>query len=206
MAFAGSAPAGLDGDLRRYLRPGEELIWQGAPTRKFTLAPADSFAIPFTIAWLTFACFWTVGAFRADGPAAGLPGLPFVAIGIYVVAGRFLVKRYQHRHTAYGVTQDRAMIVTPRVFRDLPLRGVPLNVERSRDGRRVSVIMSTPEPDRSYSFLGRRRPSQAYAGRYANTGLEPLMRSAPFPFAFYDVEDPESLLAALDRARTPNSW
>jgi hypothetical protein len=180
--------------LRRYLRPGEELIWQGAPTRSFTLAPADSFAIPFTILWFSFACFWTVGASRADGPVAGLMGLPFVAVGIYVVAGRFLVKRYQHRHTAYGVTQDRAMIVTPRSFRDLPLRGVPLSVERSRDGRRVSVIMSSPEPDLSYGFLGRRRPTRAASARYANTGLEPLMRSAPFPFAFYDVEDPQALL------------
>jgi hypothetical protein len=206
MAFAGSTPAGLYSDLRRYLRPGEELIWQGAPTQSFTIARADTFAIPFTIAWFSFACFWTIGASLADGPVAGFMGLPFLAIGIYVVAGRFLVKRYQHRHTAYGVTQDRAMIVTPRSFRDLQLRGVPLNVERSRDGRRVSVIMSTPRPDRSYSFLGRRRPSQAYAARLANTGLEPLMRSAPFPFAFYDVENPDALLAAIDRARTPGSW
>jgi hypothetical protein len=202
MTLGVSGPAGLDSEMRGYLRPGEELIWQGGPAQSFTLAPADGFAIPFTIAWFSFACFWTVGASRADGPVAGLLGLPFVAIGAYAVAGRFLVKRYQHRHTAYGVTQDRAMIVTPRVFRDLPLRGVPVNVQRSRDGRRVSVIMSTPEPDLSYGFLGRRRPSQAAAARYANSGLEPLMRSAPFPFAFYDVEDPDGLLAALERART----
>jgi len=37
---------------------------------------------------------------------------------------------------------------------------------------------------------------------YANTGLDPLARSANQPFAFYDVADPEAMLAALDQART----
>jgi hypothetical protein len=206
MAFGVSGPTGLDNELRGYLRPGEELIWQGAPARSFTFTSADAFLVPFSILWCSFTGFWEVNAAGTGVVFAEIWGVPFLALGLYMVAGRFLVKRYQHRHTAYGVTPDRAMIVTPRSFRDQPLRGVPLSVERSRDGRRVSVIVSTPEPDRSYSFLGRRRPTRAASARYANTGLEPLIRSASFPFAFYDVEDPQPLLAALDRARTRSSW
>jgi hypothetical protein len=205
MALGVSGPAGLDNELRGYLRPGEELIWQGAPAQSFTLAPADAFVIPFTVLWFSFACFWTVGVSVASG-FGGIIGLPFLAIGSYMVAGRFLYKRYQHRHTAYGVTPDRAMIVTPRSFRDQPLRGMPLTVERNRNGRRISVTMSAPEPDRPYGFLGRRRPSQAAYARYANTGMDLFMRSAQFPFAFYDVEDPEALLAALERARIASPW
>lgn len=206
MAFGVSGPTGLDSELRGYLRPGEEFSWQGAPARSFTFTSADAFLVPFSILWCSFTCFWEVNAARTGVVFAEIWGVPFFALGLYMVAGRFLCKRYQHRHTAYGVTRDRAMIVTPRSFRDQPLRGVPLSVERSRGGRRVSVIVSAPEPDRPYTFLGRRRPSQAASARYANTGLEPLMRSASFPFAFYDVEDSKPMLAAIDRARTPSSW
>jgi hypothetical protein len=206
MTLGVSGPAGLDSQLRDYLRPGEELIWLGAPARSFTLTPADGYLIPFSIVWLAFASFWEAGVTTRTGSVLGeIWGVPFIALGLYMLAGRFLVKRYQHRHTAYGVTRDRAMIVTPRSFRDLPLRDVPMTSRYSRRGR-VSVIASTPEPDRPYSFLGRRRPTQAASSRYANTGMEPLMRSAQFPFAFYDVEDSQGLLAALDRARTPGSW
>jgi hypothetical protein len=204
MTLGVSGPAGLDSEMRGYLRPGEELSWQGAPAQSFTLAPSDAFVIPFTVLWFAFACFWTVGVSVAAG-FAGIVGLPFLAIGFYMVAGRFLYKRYQHRHTVYGVTQDRAMIVTPRSFRDQPLRGRPLTVERSRNRRRVSVTMSDPLPDQGYGFLGRRRSQAAYA-RYANTGMDLFMRSAQFPFAFYDVEDAEGLLAALERARAANPW
>jgi hypothetical protein len=38
--------------------------------------------------------------------------------------------------------------------------------------------------------------------RYANTGMEPMVRSVAWPFAFYDVTDPEPMLAAIDQART----
>ncbi len=207
LGVCGSAgPTGLGNELRRYLRPGEDLIWEGAPTRSFTVTSADAFVIPFSILWCSFTCFWEVSAARTGVVFAEIWGVPFLALGLYMVAGRFLYKRYQHRHTAYGVTRDRAMIVTPRSFRDQPLRGVPVIVKRSRNGRRVSMIVSTPEPESPYTFLGKRRPSQAAAARYANTGMEPLMRSAQFPFAFYEVADPDRLLAAIDRARMPSSW
>jgi hypothetical protein len=206
MTLGVSGP-GLGDGLRGYLRPGEELLWQGGPARSFTLTSADGYLIPFSIMWLAFTAFWEVSAARTGVVFAEIWGVPFIALGLYMLAGRFLYKRYQHRHTEYGVTRDRAMIVTPRSFRDLPLRDVPVTIRYSRNGR-VSVIASAPEPeaDRPYSFLGRRRPSRASAAMYANTGMEPFMRSAVFPFAFYDVEDSQGVLAALDRARTPNSW
>jgi len=205
MTLGFSGAAGLGNELRSHLLRGEELIWQGGPATSATFTSADAFFIPFSICWLSLACFWEADAARSGVVFAEIWGVPFIAFGLYVLAGRFVYKRFQHRHTAYGVTQYRAMIVTPRSFRDLPLRGVSLTVERSRDGRRVSMIVSTPEPDRLYGFLGRRRPSQAAYARYANTGMEPLMRSAQFPFAFYDVEDSQGLLGALDHLRFPSA-
>lgn len=40
---------------------------------------------------------------------AELWGIPFIALGLYMVAGRFIYKRISHGRTAYGVTRDRAI-------------------------------------------------------------------------------------------------
>lgn len=38
---------------------------------------------------------------------------------------------------------------------------------------------------------------------YANTGLELLARHTAMPIAFYDVEDVDAMLSAMDQARGP---
>ena len=195
--------------LRGHLRPGEELVWSGMPDRAALIGRGDGYLIPFSVVWLSFACFWEFGATQSgSGGFFELWGIPFIALGLYMVAGRFVYKRISHGRTAYGVTRDRALIVTPTTFRDLPLSGVPITVQRSHGGRRASVIMGTPDavPGRA-GVLGTRRyrSARAYA-MYANTGMEPLMRSAIWPFAFYDVDNPDAMLAAIDRARTVSSW
>jgi len=193
--------------LHDRLRPGEELIWCGAPDRTALLSPQDSYLIPFSVIWLSFACFWEFGVSQTGaGLFPQLWGIPFICLGLYMVAGRFVYKAISHTRTAYGVTGDRALIITSRTFRDLPLAGMPISVQRSRDGRRASVVMGLERGAiRTGLFSGRRAGSYAM---YANTGMEPLMRSAVWPFAFYDVPDPEPMLAAIDRARTggANPW
>jgi len=194
--------------LREHLRPGEELIWSGMPDRAALLGRGDVFLIPFSVLWLTFTSFWESGAAQSGVVFAELWGIPFIALGLYMAGGRFIWKRISHGRTAYGVTGDRAMIVTPTSFRDLPLRGVPVSVHRSHGGRRASIIMGTldPVPERAGFLAGRRLRSSRATAMYANTGMEPLMRSGVWPFAFYDVDNPDALLAAIDRARTPSTW
>jgi len=193
--------------LTEHLRPGEELVWYGVPDSRALIGRNDAYLIPFSILWLAFAGFWEVGVIRSGNAFFALWGVPFIALGLYMVAGRFVWKRISNGRTAYGVTRDRAIIVTPTSFRDVPLRGVPITVQRSRGGRRASVTMATPEPAPVAGILGTRRTRSARAyAMYANTGMEPLMRSAVWPFGFYDVDNPDAMLAAIDRARTPNSW
>jgi hypothetical protein len=194
--------------VREHLRPGEELIWCGMPDRAALFGPADAFLIPVSLVWLCGACFWEFLA-RQNGFVFGeLWGLPIIAFALYTAVGRFVYKRVSHGRTAYGVTRDRAILVTPRTVRDLPLSGVPISVHRSRNGRRASVVMATPDhAPAPGGLLGTRRPRSARsAAMYANTGMEPLMRSAVWPFAFYDVDNPDAMLAAIDRARTGSSW
>ena len=90
------------------------------------------------------------------------------------------------------------MILEPRGFADLPLRDQPVAIRRSRDGRHASVIF--PGALMPGSTI-RRRGTRGYASG-ANTGMDLFNRSAPQQFAFYDVAGPDTMLRALDQARS----
>jgi len=184
-------------ELQAHLRADEQLLWHGAPDQRVWLAPADAFLIPFSIMWCAFVASWESGVVAGGGPVlAEVWGVPFIAVGAYVVVGRFVYKRYRKGRTAYGITSRRALIADPRSFSDMPLQQQPVTVRRTRDGRHASVLFGTNAgPGRSFAF---RNSATWY---YANTGMDPLVRGANLPFAFYDVADPDSMLAALDQAR-----
>jgi hypothetical protein len=196
--------------LAGYLRPGEQLLWSGRPDPAVLLGPGDAFMIPFSIFWLAFAIFWESGVIGSGaGPFFVIWGVPFLAIGSYAVAGRFVYKRINKKRTVYGITGQRAIIVAGNVVSDMPLRGVPTTVRYSRVGNHASVMFGdlSGRPDREPNFLGRRPRSRAYyANAYGNTGMELLTRRSFLPFAFYDVADPAAMLAALSQVQASGSW
>lgn len=184
-------------DLQAHLRAGEQLLWHGGPDQRAWFTPADAFLIPFSVFWSGFAVFWEVNAARRGPIVLAAWGVPFVAIGLYFVAGRFVYKRYRNRRTAYGITSQRALISGPGTFSDLPWRGRPVTVRRSRDGRHATVVFDTAA---AYASRRSGRPRQASL-HYGNTGMELLSRSSDLLVAFYDVADPEIMLAVLEQAR-----
>jgi hypothetical protein len=175
-------------DLLPHIRFGERLLWAGRPDPSVRFSPSDAYLVPFTILWAGFSLFWEVGAVSSSGGLVfGLWGIPFVAMGAYVTFGRFIYKARRKRRTVYGVTDQRAIVLTGSTLADTPLRYVPLNVRRSRDQRHASVIFGDGG-GRGMSY-------------YANSGMEFFARSA-VPVAFFDVEDPQPMLAALDQGRS----
>ena len=185
-------------ELQAHLRADEQLLWYGVPDQRVRLAPADAFLIPFSIMWCAFAVFWESSVVAGGGPVfMEAWGVPFIAMGGYFVVGRFAFKRYRKGRTVYGITSQRAVIADPRSFSDMPLQRQPVTVRRTRDGRHASVVFDTTAgPGRGSAFRN------LTTWHYANTGMEPLARGASLPFAFYDVADPDAMLAALDQART----
>ena len=108
-----------EGTLSQHLDPGERLLWSGQPRRGIRLRGQDVFLIPFSILWGGFAIFWEYMAVthapKASGPigvAFPLFGLPFVAVGLYFIFGRFFVDAYSRARTFYGVTSERIIIVS----------------------------------------------------------------------------------------------
>ena len=183
------------GQVRKYVREDEELLWLGVPDASVWVSAEDARLIPFSIIFCGFGLFWVYSAVTSGAPVMFcLLGSSFVAFGFYAVVGHFWYKWYHKRHTAYAITTRRAMIVRPRSFADLPLRDQPVEVRRSRDSRHASVTF----PDKR---VLERKPASAWGKPrgYApgpNTGMAP-----PFGFAFYDVASPDAMLRALDQAR-----
>lgn len=172
--------------LAPHLRPGETLLWAGRPDPAKHVGPIDAFLIPFSLLWGGFAIFWEVSVLREDAPLPFvLFGLAFVLIGLYFIAGRFVVKAIRKRHTTYGLTRDRALVVVGRTsVSDTPLAHTSIEQTWSRNRRHLTVTFGRP--------AGSRFPTPSYA----NTGMEFLARGA-VPLGFHDVPDPTPLEQAL---------
>ena len=91
----------------------ERLLWAGKPVGGIRLQAEDFIMIPFSIMWAGFAFFWEFMALMSDAPFfMKLWGIPFVLVGLYMLVGRFVVDALQRSHTYYGVTDQRAIIIT----------------------------------------------------------------------------------------------
>ena len=86
---------------------------------------------------------------RPVGPSARFWGIPFVAIGLYLVVGRFFYKRWDRRRTRYAITDQRVVIIRS-AGRDVKSGALaePNEVKRRRDGEHATFVWSMP-PDPS---------------------------------------------------------
>ena len=159
---------GLLAALKRELRADEQLLWSGMPDRQTAFLSGFAIYI-FAVPWAAFALYWEAMALRpwlgdaAMHGAAGIGasmvmpifGLPFVGIGLIMLAAPFLARSTAER-TIYGITDRRAIrlrggrfvkvsSVEPQHFGPITRkerqdgRGtikIALDIERERNGRR----------------------------------------------------------------------
>jgi hypothetical protein len=103
------------------LTSGENLCWAGMPSANVIFHSDDWHAIPFSLLWGGFAIFWEtdVLGYWGNGAHATNPlslfftvwGVPFVAIGQYLIWGRFFVDGWPKRRTYYAVTNRRVLVL-----------------------------------------------------------------------------------------------
>src|SRR5438067_12634035 len=122
-------PLNYDSPIERYLNAGERLLWVGRPPQGIMFRQSDWVAIPFSLMWGGFAICWECAASGvvSRGRLNLCPatfGLPFVAIGLYMIIGRFFHDAWQRRRTWYALTDHRALILL--VGQTLSLKGVQL--------------------------------------------------------------------------------
>jgi hypothetical protein len=99
-------------DFQDQLMRGEKILWSGRPAGGLMFGPRDLLLVPFSLFWLGFVVFWesSVAKIPNSPVFAKLWGLPFLAFGLYAVAGRFLVDAWVRRRTSYALTNKRVLI------------------------------------------------------------------------------------------------
>jgi hypothetical protein len=91
---------------------GERILWAGKPRQGIFLQPYDLFLIPFSLFWGGFAIFWTYTAWSHGAPwFFVLFGTPFVAIGLFLMVGRFFADARYRARTFYAVTNQRIIFL-----------------------------------------------------------------------------------------------
>lgn len=95
------------------LAAGEKLLWSGRPKQGIVFRASDAFLIPFSLLWAGFAVFWEFSVVTSGGPVFfTLWGLPFLVVGAYFTIGRFFVDAYIRANTYYGLTNERAILIS----------------------------------------------------------------------------------------------
>jgi hypothetical protein len=170
---------GIDADVERVLSPeltpGERLQWTGRPRRGLRFTAADLIAVPFSILWCGFAIFWESHALtRTTDLFFALWGIPFVAIGLYMVFGRFIFDAIRRRKIAYGLTSRRLILVSgvfSRQLKSIELDSLgETSLKESRDGS-GTVILGASAGALGASAMA---PSWPGAGRYLPPMLEAI--------------------------------
>jgi hypothetical protein len=127
-----------------YLFAGERVLWSGQPKQGLALSGKDTFLIPFSLLWGGFAIFCNAMVWLApfDTDAGGDPGwffrlwgLPFLVIGIYLIAGRFFHDARIRKHLFYAVTDQRVLVAQGSKITSLDIHHLPrLELSEHRDG------------------------------------------------------------------------
>lgn len=96
---------------RRYMTEDEYILWKGHPEKGNIFTGREAVMLPFSIVWLSFAVYWEITALRSGSNwFMVLWGLPFVAIGAYLLIGRFIMTAYLRTRTFYVITNRKLMI------------------------------------------------------------------------------------------------
>lgn len=138
---------GMTFEVEQKLRPelgrDERLLWSGMPKQGLRLRSQDWFVVPFTLLWCYLVMF---GDTHHHGSTNQTPlyltpfGIPFVAVGLYMLVGRFFTDWYQRTRTYYGVTDQHVLILDGlfnRQVKSLPLAtldGISLTERSDRSG------------------------------------------------------------------------
>ena len=124
-----------------YLAGDEYVMWSGKPEKGNLLTASDIFMIPFSILWCGFAFFWTFSALASGAGLFGLFGLPFIAVGLFIVFGRFIMKAQMRKKTCYVVTNKRILCKAGRSISMIELKNIPpVNMTMHKNGNGTITI------------------------------------------------------------------
>jgi hypothetical protein len=173
-------------DVQPFLDGSESLLWSGRPRTGVRLQAGDVVMIPFSLMWGGFAIFWEAMVIRSHGPLImKLWGLPFVAIGLFMIFGRFFADAGRRGKTLYAVTSNRVMIISGKVVSSYPLAQIPgVTTMEGRDGFGNVILVSAPPQLAPFGSL--------FAAAGSRSGAAPVLEM---------IENPRQVADAITRAQ-----
>ena len=107
--------------LTAELQRGERLLWSGQPDTRRWFVPDAQGRLSTSLAAGAFMIFFSAIVLTSSldsgvsvvGLFFSMGGLLFAGLGLYLVAGRVIVRRYFGARTAYGLTNLRALVIKP---------------------------------------------------------------------------------------------
>lgn len=181
------------------LLPDERVLWTGRPDPRRIFSRADMGLIPFSLLWCGFAVFWELSALReilSSPTDRGMAilflsiGSLFVAVGLYMLFGRFIVKSWVRKKTYYAVTNKRVLIL--RKTRDRYLG--------------AACFDAIPMVNKSIRKDGIGTIAFGNASTQDSSGQDTAMSWGPGELAFYDIPDAQRVYELVERVRSGAPW
>jgi hypothetical protein len=129
------------------LSADERLVWFGRPRTGIRLTAADVYLIPISLGVCGFAIFWELSVWERGPQWKVIWGIPFIAFGLYLVFGRFIVDAIRRQRIFYGLTPRRAIIVSGlfnRKVRSLVLDSICEISVTERPDHSGTISLGTP--------------------------------------------------------------
>ena len=126
--------------VRELLQPGENLLWTGRPEKLRLFEHEDRKLVPISLVWCAITGFliWMTWVRGGNAPSMTIPRLltiPFAAVGIWLLIGRFVWRFVSGKKERYALTDRRVIIRKDGSSRSLELTNLPrMNVTRYGDG------------------------------------------------------------------------
>jgi hypothetical protein len=172
---------------RPWLLAGERLLWAGRPKRGLALRWADLYLVPLSLLWcaVTFGLHGGVRIAESDFSSPWL-AIPLAALGLYLLAGRFLFDAFLRSRTFYAVTDHRVLILRAGPsggLRSIDIEYLPL-LELSEDRGPRGTIVFDPGED---------------SGPWGEDGLQALHPALRKGARFYRIEQPRLVYDLVQR-------
>jgi hypothetical protein len=149
-------PFDIEG-FRPYLLSGERILWSGQPKQGIAFSARDALLVPFSLLWGGFAIFWNATVWMIPDGGNGpdwffrLWGLPFLVVGLYMIAGRFWHDAAIRKRLFYAVTDQRVLVLRSARIKSLDIRRLPkLDLSENKDGTGTIEF----EPNSMFSAMG----------------------------------------------------
>ena len=144
------------------LLPDERLVWSGRPDTSRWVVPGGGPQSTLCFAAGLFATALSLLILATtvrDGVSAidllfVLMGSAFAALGLYLLVGRVVARRFIGRRTTYGLTDLRGLVVRPRRTSIVWLRDAPAVSERIRPDGHGTVMIGASIYQRAAWFAG----------------------------------------------------